>query len=86
MKTEKTLFKEIQKAYYDALSAQEKYRSTRKAVYANSEALRYAWEKYNAGKFTAYEYNEIKLKCNSIALTIHNFTDVEETDILASEN
>jgi len=58
----KTLFKEIQKAYYDALSAQEKYESTQKAVYANSEALRYAWEKYNAGKFTAYEYNEIKLK------------------------
>ncbi len=60
--THKTLYKEIQKAYYDALSAQEKFESTQKAVYANSEALRYAWEKYNAGKFTAYEYNEIKLK------------------------
>lgn len=60
--THKTLYKEIQKAYYDALSAQEKYESTQRAVYANSEALRYAWEKYNAGKFTAYEYNEIKLK------------------------
>lgn len=60
--THKTLYKEIQKAYYDALSAQEKYESTQKAVYANSEALRYALEKYNAGKFTAYEYNEIKLK------------------------
>jgi outer membrane protein len=60
--THKTLYKEIQKAYYDALSAQEKYDSTQKAVYANSEALRYAREKYNAGKFTAYEYNEIKLK------------------------
>lgn len=60
--THKTLYKEIQKAYYDALSAQEKYTATQKAVYANSEALRYAFEKYNAGKFTAYEYNEIKLK------------------------
>ncbi|MDR3142627.1 MAG: TolC family protein [Tannerellaceae bacterium] len=60
--THKTLYKEIQKACYDALSAQEKYESTQKAVYANSEALRYAREKYNAGKFTAYEYNEIKLK------------------------
>jgi outer membrane protein len=60
--THKTLYKEIQKAYFDALSAHEKYESTQKAVYANSEALRYAWEKYNAGKFTAYEYNEIKLK------------------------
>ncbi len=58
----KTLYKEIQKAYYDALNAQDKYISTQKAVYANKEALRYALEKYNAGKFTAYEYNEVKLK------------------------
>lgn len=58
----KMLYKEIQKAYYDALSAQEKYLSTEKAVFANTEAMRYALEKYNAGKFTAYEYNEVKLK------------------------
>ena len=58
----KTLYKEIQKAYYDALSAQEKYLSTEIAVDANTEAMRYALEKYNAGKFTAYEYNEVKLK------------------------
>jgi Outer membrane protein len=64
----KTLYKEIQKAYYDALSAQEKYFSTEKAVYANTEAMRYALEKYNAGKFTAYEYNEVKLKlANSLS-------------------
>lgn len=64
----KTLYKEIQKAYYDALSAQEKYLSTEKAVYANTEAMRYALEKYNAGKYTAYEYNEVKLKlANSLS-------------------
>jgi outer membrane protein len=64
----KTLYKEIQKAYYDALSAQEKYLSTEKAVYANAEAMRYALEKYNAGKFTIYEYNEVKLKlANSLS-------------------
>lgn len=64
----KTLYKEIQKAYYDALSAQEKYFSTQKAVYANTEAMRYAFEKYNAGKYTAYEYNEVKLKlANSLS-------------------
>ena len=66
--TYKTLYKEIQKAYYDALSAQEKYLSTEKAVYANTEAMRYALEKYNAGKFTAYEYSEVKLKlANSLS-------------------
>lgn len=60
--TRKQLYKEIQKAWYDALAAQEKYFSTDKAVRANQEALRYAMEKYNAGRFTVYEYNEIKLK------------------------
>jgi Outer membrane protein len=64
----KTLYKEIQKAYYDALSAQDKYLSTEKAAFANAEAMRYAFEKYNAGKFTAYEYNEVKLKlANSLS-------------------
>jgi outer membrane protein len=63
--THKTLFKEIQKAYYDALSAKEKYASTEKSVSANAEAMRYALEKYNAGSFTIYEYNEIKLKLAS---------------------
>lgn len=62
LNTQKQLYKEIQKARYDALSAQEKFQATEKAVEANAEALRYALEKYHAGKFTAYEYNEIKLK------------------------
>jgi len=62
LNTQKQLYKEIQKAWYDALSAQEKYYSTQKAVRANAEALRYAFEKYHAGRFTVYEYNEIKLK------------------------
>ena len=61
----KSLYKENQKAYYDALSAQEKFLSTEKAVYANTEAMRYALEKYNAGKFTAYEYSEVKLKLSN---------------------
>lgn len=62
LNTQKQLYKEIQKAWYDALSAQEKYHATQKAVRANAEALRYAFEKYHAGRFTVYEYNEIKLK------------------------
>ena len=47
---------------YDALSAHERYESTRHSVVANSEALRYAKEKYQAGKSTVYEYNEAKMK------------------------
>lgn len=58
----KALYKEIEKAYTDALSAWEKYRSTAQAVTANEEAHRYALEKYAAGKSAVYEYNEIKMK------------------------
>lgn len=66
--TEKTLYKEIQKAYYDATAAWEKYSATQKAVISNTEALRYAQEKYNAGKSTTYEFNEAKIKlANSLS-------------------
>ena len=58
----KNLYKDIEKAYTDALSAWEKFQSTTKAVTANEEAHRYALEKYAAGKSTVYEYNEIKMK------------------------
>lgn len=58
----KSLYKDIEKAYLDAMSAFEKYESTTKAVAANREAHRYAWEKYAAGKSAVYEYNEIKMK------------------------
>jgi outer membrane protein len=65
---QKTLYKEIQKAYYDALSAQEKYLSAQKTFVFNAEALRYAQEKYNAGRATIYEYNEAKLRvANSLS-------------------
>ena len=58
----KQLYKDIEQAYTDVISAFEKYRSTTKAVIANKEAHRYALEKYAAGKSTVFEYNEIKMK------------------------
>ena len=58
----KNLYKEIEKAYTDAVNALEKYESTSKAVVANEEAHRYALEKYASGKSAVYEYNEIKMK------------------------
>lgn len=61
-KEKKELYKEIEKAYMDALVAFEKYESTSKAVAANREAHRYAQEKYAAGKSSVFEYNEIKMK------------------------
>jgi len=56
----KTLYKEIQTAYVNAISAQEKYRSTQKSVAASQESFRYAVERYQAGKASVFEFNEAK--------------------------
>lgn len=58
----KSLYKEIQQAYYNATAAQEKYIASGKSVKASEEAFRYAEDKYNAGKSTVFEFNEAKTK------------------------
>lgn len=59
---QKTLYKNIEKAYIDAITAYEKYQSTIKSVVANQEAHQYAMEKYATGKYSVFEYNELKMK------------------------
>ncbi|MDR1406460.1 MAG: TolC family protein [Tannerella sp.] len=60
--TKKTLYKEIQQAYYSAIAAQEKYISSSKSVEASRQSFNYAEERYGAGKSTVFEYNEAKTK------------------------
>ena len=60
--TKKTLYKEIQQAYYNATASQEKYTASDKSVTASKEAFNYAQERYNAGKSTVFEFNEAKTK------------------------
>ncbi|MDY4845778.1 MAG: TolC family protein [Parabacteroides sp.] len=60
--TKKQLYKEIQKAFYDASAAQQKYQASDKSVEANREAFHYAQQKYEAGKSTVFEFNEAKTK------------------------
>ena len=60
--TKKTLYKEIQQAYYNATAAQEKYLASDKSVQASEEAFKYAEDRYNAGKSTVFEFNEAKTK------------------------
>ncbi len=60
--TKKTLYKEIQTAYLNATAAQEKYRSTGKAVEASQESFKYAQERYGVGKSSVFEFNEAKTK------------------------
>lgn len=56
----KGLYKEIQQAYYNAIAAQAKYRSSGTAVEAAQESFRLMREKYEQGKATAVQYNESK--------------------------
>ncbi|MDR3194221.1 MAG: TolC family protein [Tannerella sp.] len=58
----KTLYKEIQQAYFNATAAQENYTASGKSVEAGKEAFTYAEERYSAGKSSVFEYNEAKTK------------------------
>lgn len=59
--TKKALYKEIQQAWYSALAAESKYKSSVAAVTANEESFRLMSEKLENGKATTLEYNEAKL-------------------------
>ena len=58
----KTLRKEIQQAYFNAIAAQDQYIASGKSVEASREAFSYAEERYGAGKSSVYEYGEAKTK------------------------
>ena len=58
--TKKTLYKEIQQAWYNAVAAESKYRSSHTAAEAGAESFRLMSEKYENGKANAVEYNEAK--------------------------
>ena len=60
--SKKTLYKEIQQAYYNATAAQEKYTASDKSVASSREAFSYAQARYEAGKRTVFEFNEAKTK------------------------
>lgn len=56
----KSICKEIDQAYYNALAAQSEMVSARQAERSSSEAERYSTEKYMAGRATVYEYYTAK--------------------------
>ena len=58
--TKKTLYKEIQQAWYNAVAAESKYSSSHTAAEAGAESFRLMSEKYENGKANAIEYNEAK--------------------------
>jgi outer membrane protein len=58
--TQKTLYKEIQQAYYNALAAQKQCISSDAALTASRTAFNLMQKKYENGKATATEYQESK--------------------------
>ena len=58
----KSLYKEIQQAYYNAITSQEKYRSSESAAASAQEAFRLTSAKYEHGQATGTEFNEAKAR------------------------
>ena len=56
----KTLYKEIQQVYYNALNAQAKENSSRQAVASSKDAFELTQAKYENGKANITEFNEAK--------------------------
>lgn len=56
----KTLYKEIQQVYYNAVAAQAKYESSEVARQSSDDAFRLAQAKYENGKANITEFNEAK--------------------------
>jgi outer membrane protein len=58
----KTLYKQIQTAHINAIVARERYHAAARAVVASKESFKYAQERYNVGKLSAFEFNDAKTK------------------------
>ena len=58
--TKKTLYKEIQQVYYNALNAQTKEQSSEEALQSTKDAFQLMQAKYENGKATITEFNESK--------------------------
>jgi outer membrane protein len=56
----KTLYKEIQQVYYNAIAAQSKYESSQSAQQSSLDAFTLTQAKYENGKATITEFNEAK--------------------------
>ena len=58
----KTIYKEIQQVYYNALNAVSKEESSREAVVSSEDAFKLMQAKYENGKANNTEFNEAKNK------------------------
>ena len=63
----KTLYKEIQNAYYNAVAAQQKWTAAKTAEQASETTLNLVTKKYEAGKANGTEYDEARKKHTNAA-------------------
>ena len=56
----KTLYKEIQQVYYNAIAAETKFASSKQAMLSNEDAFKLTQGKYENGKANITEFNEAK--------------------------
>jgi len=63
----KTLYKEIQNAYYNAVAAQQKWTAAKTAEQASETSLNLVTKKYEAGKANGTEYDEARKKHTNAA-------------------
>lgn len=59
--TKKTLYKEIQQAWFNAKTALVKYYASSETFKQSEIAFKFAEEKFNYGRSTVYEYNEARM-------------------------
>lgn len=68
--TKKVFYKEIQQAWYSAVAAENKYKSSQSALDAAKESFLLMRAKYENGKATAVEYNESQQKLRNAESTL----------------
>jgi outer membrane protein len=59
-KQKRDLRKTIEQSYADAVSALEKYSASKEKVSAQTEAFKYAQQKFDVGVMTSFDYNNTK--------------------------
>lgn len=77
--SKKTLYKEIQQAYYNAVTSGEKYKSAETAHKSAEKSFGYMKEKLDNGRATMYEYNDAK---TSVTKALSNRTQAKYDFIL----
>jgi outer membrane protein len=59
------LYKEVQQAYYNAVAAHEKFRSSEVAVEAAQLAYDFEEQKYEAGRSNIYTFDQVRLRLST---------------------